>query len=311
MPARDVTAIAARSGRPRRWCAGTDQRARHAARGSSEPSTPGDAGFPGAQTDLAALATDQSQPAIARALALSLLPEYLSEASMPAVGAALADTDPLVRATVIAALESVPGAERARLGAPGLRDPVRAVRLAAAHALADVPRQSLTAEQQTDLDRGLAELVASEKVDADRPEARVNLANLYAGLGRAGDAEAELRNARFLDARFLPALLNLADLFRAKGREADAQRFLEQALEVAPDNAEALHALGLLRVRQGRRTGRWTCCAARLRAGRSRSASPTCARWRCAMPAIGRGRPRCSRRPTAGGRRTATSWSRW
>jgi Tfp pilus assembly protein PilF len=210
-------------------------------------------GLPSAQTDLAVLATDQSQPAIARASALALLPEYLSEASMPAVRVALADADPLVRARAIAALESVSGAERARLGAPGLRDPVRGVRLAAAHALADVPRQSLTAEQQADLDRGLAELIASEMVDAERPEAHVNLANLYVRLGRPADAEAELRNARFLDARFVPALLNLADLFRAQGREADAQRFLEQALEVAPDNAEALHALGLLRVRQGRR----------------------------------------------------------
>ena|SRR6266446_2959897 len=45
--------------------------------------------------------------------------------------------------------------------------------------------------------------------------------------------------ALVLDPRFVPALINLADLFRAQGRDADGERALA-------------HALGLLRVRQGR-----------------------------------------------------------
>jgi Flp pilus assembly protein TadD len=127
------------------------------------------------------------------------------------------------------------------------------VRLAAAHALAGTPRQGPTAEQQADFDRALTELVAAEMVNADRPEAHLNLANLSARLGRPADAEAALRTALRLDPSFVPALVNLADLFRAQGREADSERLLEQALQMAPDNAEAQHALGLLRVRQGRR----------------------------------------------------------
>jgi Flp pilus assembly protein TadD len=51
----------------------------------------------------------------------------------------------------------------------------------------------------------------------------------------------------------VPALVNLADLARAQGREDEGARRLDQALQVEPQNAEALHALGLLRVRQGRR----------------------------------------------------------
>jgi Flp pilus assembly protein TadD len=39
---------------------------------------------------------------------------------------------------------------------------------------------------------------------------------------------------------------------RSAGRDADGERFLEQALRAAPEHAEALHALGLLRVRQQR-----------------------------------------------------------
>jgi tetratricopeptide (TPR) repeat protein len=205
-----------------------------------------------AEKALSTLATEQSQPGIARATALALLPEYLSPASLPAVEVALGDADPLVRATALATLEALPPAARARLATPRLRDAVRVVRLAAAHALAGTPQQAWSTEQQADFDRALSELMASEAVNADRPETHLNLANLYARLGRTADAEAALRTAIALDPHFVPAWVNLADLYRAQGREADAERALGQALQVAPDSAEALHALGLLRVRQGR-----------------------------------------------------------
>ena len=205
-----------------------------------------------AEKALATLATDHGQPGMARATALTLLPEYLSPASFPAVEAALNDADPLVRATALAVLEPLSPFERVRLAAPRLGDAVRAVRLAAARALAGVPQQALSAEQQTAFDRALSELIASETVNADRPEAHLNLANLYTRLGRPADAETALQTALRLDPRFIPALVNLADLYRAQGREAAGERALEQALQVVPDSAEALHALGLLRVRQGR-----------------------------------------------------------
>jgi predicted CXXCH cytochrome family protein len=210
-------------------------------------------GLLSAETALAALARDQSQPGMARATALALLPEYLSPASWPAVEAALGDADPLVRTMALTAIEALPPAQRVRPAAPRLGDPIRTVRLAAARALAGVSPQALSVEQQADFDRALAELIAAETVNADRPEAHLNLANLYARLDRPSDAEAALRAALGLDPHFVPALVNLADLFRVQGREADGERILQQALRDAPDSAEALHALGLLRVRQGRR----------------------------------------------------------
>ena len=210
-------------------------------------------GLPAAETALATLATDASQPGIARATALSLLTEYLTPASVPAVEAALRDGDPLVRTAALAAVETLPTERRVALAAPLLRDPVRAVRLGAAHALAGTPRRALPEGQYVALEQALAELVRSEMVSADRPEAHLNLANLYTRLGRPADAESALRTALLLDPRFVPALVNLADLSRAQGRDVDGERLLERALEIAPDHAEALHALGLLRARQGRR----------------------------------------------------------
>jgi Flp pilus assembly protein TadD len=246
---------ACHAGRPVRWAARTVA----AWRGPGRPPRPHfalalDAGRRGrldAERQLAALAVDAGQPAIARATALALLPSYLTAVSLPAVEAALRDGDALVRQSALGAVEGLPPDRRTALAAPALRDPVRAVRIAAARALAG--ERSLGPEQRTDLDRALAELVESELVLAERPEAHLNLALLYARLGRAADAESELRTALRLDPGFVPALVNLADLFRAQGRDGDGERFLEQALRVAPDSAEALHALGLLRVRQGRR----------------------------------------------------------
>jgi Flp pilus assembly protein TadD len=210
-------------------------------------------GLPDAERRLAAVVTDPDQPGIARATALALLPEFLSPASLPAVEAGLRDADALVRAAALGAVEGLPPDRLVGLAAPGLRDPVRAVRIAAARAVAGAG-PSLPAERRADLDVALAELVASELVNAERPEAHLNLATLYARLGRPADAESALRTALWLDPRFVPALVNLADLLRVQGRDADGERFLEQALRVDPASAETLHALGLLRVRQGRRS---------------------------------------------------------
>jgi tetratricopeptide (TPR) repeat protein len=51
----------------------------------------------------------------------------------------------------------------------------------------------------------------------------------------------------------VPARLNLADLLRARGRDDEARGELLRALEIAPGNADTLHALGLLEARMGNR----------------------------------------------------------
>jgi predicted CXXCH cytochrome family protein len=206
-------------------------------------------GRPEAGAALAALATDRSHPGIARATALAHLSDVLRESTAPAVESALRDPDALVRMGALRAAEALPPARRGPLAAPLLQDPVRAVRLAAAHALADV---TLPEAQRGDLERALAEWIRSEQVNADRPEAHLNLATLYGRRGRPADAESALRAALLLDPRFVPALVNLADLLRVQGRDAEGERFLGDALRVDPEHPEALHALGLLRVRQNR-----------------------------------------------------------
>src|ERR1017187_8836672 len=85
---------------------------------------------------------------------------------------------------------------------------------------------------------------------AERPESHMNLALLYAQMGRPSEAESELQTALRIDPKFVPAMVNLADLYRTQRRDDEGQKWLEKAIAVEPNAAEPIYALGLLKVRQ-------------------------------------------------------------
>jgi tetratricopeptide (TPR) repeat protein len=163
---------------------------------------------------------------------------------------AIADPDPLVRLAASRAL--TPSASRAAIEAVAslLRDPVRAVRVEAARALAGTDLLSLLPELQTAMVSATKELVAAEMVDADRPEAHLNLGLLDLRRRQMPEAEAKYRTALRLDPSFVPALVNLADLDRVRGADQDGAELLKKAIAIEPDNADTRYSLGLLLVRQ-------------------------------------------------------------
>src|SRR6516164_4730432 len=151
----------------------------------------GRAGAADAEQQLARLILDQKQPAIARATALPLLAPYMTAASEPPLAAAIADADPLVRLAAPRALPAAPSPALLQAIAPLLGDPVRAVRIEAARSLAGTDLLALTPAQQTAFVKATAELVAAENVDADRPEAHLNLGLLEMRRGDAAKADSE------------------------------------------------------------------------------------------------------------------------
>jgi Tfp pilus assembly protein PilF len=207
------------------------------------------AGAPDAQAQLRAIAADSSHPAITRATALAQLNASLSQAAFDTVAAALRDRSSLVR---FAALQSLTGAlpdVRRRLAAPLLSDPLKAVRIETASLLAGVPAEQLSAEQRTAFARASAEYIASQRYNADRADARVNVGTFYANRGDPARAEEELKAALGLDPLFTPAYVNLADLYRTLGRDVDGEKLLREGLRAAPKSAMLHHALGLALVR--------------------------------------------------------------
>jgi hypothetical protein len=104
---------------------------------------------------------------------------------------ALADPDPLVRDGAVTAAEGLPPEERLPLLSGLLRDPIRTVRIDAARALAGVPKEAMNSSERADFEKALAEFVQSQLVDADRAEAHLNLAGVYANFANVSHSDYE------------------------------------------------------------------------------------------------------------------------
>ena len=174
MPARTATRTAQHRGRPPRSRHGTGRR---------EPRShfalaldAGRRGLPVAERRLATLASDADQPAIARATALGLLREFLTAASVPAVRRA-----PRPEARSCARRPSVswrpcPRSGRSCSAGRALRS--HSSRTDRGRAGIG-QRQRVLSRPAERLDRAIGELIASEIASAERPEAPLDLANLY------------------------------------------------------------------------------------------------------------------------------------
>jgi len=212
----------------------------------------GSEGAPGARESIERLVADIEQPAIARATALSMLAAYDPPPTDDAVRAAVGDDWALVRRASAHALSNSEPAAIANTLTPLLGDPVRAVRIEAAEVLAGLPADNLPTNVGAVFSRATEEYIDAQQLNADRPEAHMNLGLLYARENHFDQAEDELKTALSLDPSFAPGAVNLADLYRAQNRDDEGERVLKDAISRSPDDASLEHALGLLMVRQKR-----------------------------------------------------------
>jgi predicted CXXCH cytochrome family protein len=198
---------------------------------------------------LAKVVSDSDAPAFARASALIELASHLSPSNLDLARPALVDPDPMVRIGAIDMLESAPVGLLWPLVSPLLADPVRGVRIRAASLLAAVPTAHQPRPDRERFERAAAEFIAAQSLNADRPEARTELGNFLARVGRAQEAEAQYKAALQLSPQFAPAAVNLADLFRQLGRDSEGENVLRMAIDVSPQDAALHHALGLVLIR--------------------------------------------------------------
>jgi tetratricopeptide (TPR) repeat protein len=209
-----------------------------------------DNGAAGAAASLSGIAGDASQSPIARASALA----RLGAAGGPRAGAsarsAARDADPLVRLGALQAAGLLSGPERVAIAAPLLDDPLRAIRVEAAALLAD-QQASLGEARRAAWTHAAAEYVAVQRFNADRPEARVALADFLSRIGRHDESQLEFDAALKADPAFVPAYLNGAEALRSQGREAEALQRLRDGIAKVPNDGALHHALGLALVRAG------------------------------------------------------------
>ncbi len=190
-------------------------------------------------------------PGIVRGTAASLLAGHARESSTAALRTALRDADPFVRLGAVRGLAALPRPARARALEALLQDPILAVRLAAAEALAEA-EGDLSAAGAAALQASLRDYDAAQGVNADRDFAWTNRALIALRRGDLAAAEALCRLALAVDAGSVRAVVNLADVLREQGRDDEGEPALRAALERAHDKGPIAHALGLLLVRQGR-----------------------------------------------------------
>jgi tetratricopeptide (TPR) repeat protein len=198
---------------------------------------------------LRTLVENVSAPAIARATALERLGHYPAQKALQSLRTALASPEPLVVYGAVLGAAQLPPQQRAPLLLPALEHRVRAVRIAAARALAGVPVAELPAGARPALERAFAEVEQSFAVSASRAETHVERSAFELARGKRSEAEASLQTALRLQPCLAEAHLNLADLARQRGDEAGAERAIRAALACNPQNAAAHHALGLWQVR--------------------------------------------------------------
>jgi predicted CXXCH cytochrome family protein len=194
---------------------------------------------------LAIVASDGHAPAIARASALSDLAPHLAPANMRLARSGLLDPNPMVRIGALDMLDSVPASQLWPMVAPLLSDSSRGVRIRAVALLASVPTASQPPADRERFERASAELIAAQRLNADRPEARSALGTFLARRGRPNEAETEYQAALRLSPQYAPAAINLADLYRLLGRDGEGESVLRAAVAASPRDAGLHHALGL------------------------------------------------------------------
>ena len=211
-----------------------------------------DRGAPGGAAALTALATRVDEPAIVRAGAFERLAGTPTIGAVRAAAGQLADPDPIVRRAALLLLDALPPEQRPALAAASLRDPSRIVRIEAARLLAPAS-SGLSGRDAASFTTAAAELVASHRHNADRPEDRVALGEFFADLGRLDEAEAEYQAAQRLNPAYELSYVDRARLVGRGSDEARVQAILREGLTHRPDSAALHHLLGLSLVREGRR----------------------------------------------------------
>ena len=208
-----------------------------------------DSGALDAPAQLRAIAGDPTQPAIGRSSALTKLTAATDQPMDAALESGLRDGNALIRLGALQAIARARLRPPVELIAPLLSDPLRALRIEAANILAAVPAAQMSVEQRAAFERAASEYIESQRYNADRADARVNLGTFFANRGDGGKAEEEFKAAIRLDPVFAPAYVDLADMYRSRGRDADGERVLLEGIKITPQSAILHYALGLTLVR--------------------------------------------------------------
>nr|WP_315856753.1 tetratricopeptide repeat protein [Rhizobium leguminosarum] len=197
---------------------------------------------------LRALVSDQNQAGIVRGSAIAGMSGIDGVDATADIRMAAADADPLVRLGAAEAAGNI--APERRLEAIGdlLGDATRAVRVAAANALASTP-PDLFGDRQGHFESAVADLRAYVETNGDVAETQSSYGLFLFARQRTAEAEAAFKRAISLDPTLEAMRINLAEFYRASGQNDRSEHTYAEAIRMAPERADLRygHALSLVR----------------------------------------------------------------
>ena len=203
-----------------------------------------------ARVELTALVRDSEAPEIARATGLSLLGSQFGFADAELLERSLDRDEPLLQLAAIEAAAALAAEQQVDLVQRFLTDERLALRIAAARVLLSA-RGLLSVRRQADLAAALAEYLAVQVFNGDRPEGLLSSAGVAVEQGLYAEAEELFREAILRHPAFPALYVNLADLYRITGRGGEAEQVLRTGLAANPDAAAIELALAFALVRNG------------------------------------------------------------
>jgi predicted CXXCH cytochrome family protein len=215
----------------------------------------GRAAKPGGAEMLLDVLERKTTPAIVRATAVDLLANYPTARSVEVRRGSLHDGEPLIRLAAVRSLTADAGPQIIADLADRSSDSVSAVRVAAAARLAYMPLDSLSDQQRNALEEALIEFRGIQQFSLDHAGGHLTLGALDRHHGRIGQAIEHFQAAIELEPYMSGPRAELATLLQQQGAApGDVQRLrreeadlLERDSKLAPDSAEILYQLGMLR----------------------------------------------------------------
>ncbi|WP_179039534.1 tetratricopeptide repeat protein [Rhizobium leguminosarum] len=197
---------------------------------------------------LRALVSDQEYAGIVRGSAIAAMSGIAGVDVTADIQAAAADADPLVRLGALEAAGNIPPEQRLKAIGDLVGDETRAVRVAAANALASIP-PDLFGNRRGHFEAAVADLRAYVETNADVAETQSSYGFFLFARQRTAEAEAAFRRAISLDPTLETMHINLAEFYRATGRNDKSEQTYAEAIRMAPERADLRygHALSLVR----------------------------------------------------------------
>jgi len=204
-----------------------------------------------AEPELMNLVRDHSQPAIARATAIWYLGQFLDGNNVSVIQNELHSPYPMIRVSAVNALSNLPASMKMQELQSMVQDSIRAVRVAAAKALADVSVLNISTDNRDAFKRAQEDLQKSFYASQYFPVGQLNQGEYYEKKKDWNKAITAYQKALEKDHYFNQARINLAYLYDQLGEDGKAEPLLKTVIEQEPDFGPAYFSMALLISQKG------------------------------------------------------------